>query len=132
DAKALRTGLRLSNTEADRLLALAGPAATPGMCEKGQKASLYRMGREVFQDRALIAFARSGASLDDEDWRALAALAASWPIPEFPLRAADFFARGLTPGPALGKALKAAEEAWIEAGFPMGEALKAIVAEAAG
>lgn len=133
DAKALRTGLRLSNTEADRLLALAGPAATPGMCEKGQKAFLYRMGREVFQDRALIAFARSGASLDDEDWRALAALAASWPIPVFPLKAADFLALGLTPGPALGKALKAAEEAWIEAGFPMkGEALDQVMREAMG
>ena len=122
DAKALRTGLRLSNKEGDRLLALAGPAATPGMCEKGQKAFLYRFGRQKFDDRALIAFARSGAALDDEGWRALIDLAQTWEIPVFPLRAADFMERGLTPGPALGKALKAAEELWIEAGFPMGEA----------
>ena len=118
EAKALRTSLRLSNSEADRLLALAGPAATPGMCEKGQKAFLYRFGRQKFEDRALIAFARSGAALDDEGWRALLDLSADWPIPTFPLSAADFLKRGLTPGPALGKALKAAEEAWIEAGFP--------------
>jgi poly(A) polymerase len=131
DAEALREGLRLSNAEATRLAALAGPAPTPGMCEKGQKAFLYRMGREAFQDRALIAFARSGAPLDDEGWRALASLAAGWPIPVFPLKAADFIARGLQPGPALGAALKRAEEAWIEAGFPMGaEALGRIVGEA--
>ena len=131
DAEALREGLRLSNAEATRLAALAGPAPTPGMCEKGQKAFLYRMGREAFQDRALIAFARSGAALDDEGWRALASLAAGWPIPVFPLKAADFIARGLTPGPALGAALKRAEEAWIEAGFPMDkDALERIAGEA--
>lgn len=131
DALALREGLRLSNTEAARLAALAGPAPTPAMCEKGQKAFLYRMGREMFQDRALIAFARSGAAPQDEEWRLLAALAAGWALPEFPLKATDFIAQGLPPGPALGAALKRAEEAWIEAGFPMeGKALEAISREA--
>lgn len=132
DADALREGLRLSNAEASRLAALAGPAPTPGMCEKGQKAFLYRMGREAFQDRALIAFARSGAPLDDEGWRALAAIAADWPLPVFPLKAGDFLARGMTPGPALGGALKRAEEAWVEAGFPTEvAALEGIIAAAA-
>lgn len=133
DAEALREGLRLSNTEAARLEALAGPAPTPGMCEKGQKAFLYRMGREAFQDRALIAFARAGAPLADEGWRALAAIAADWKLPVFPLKAADFLQRGMAPGPALGAALKRAEEAWIEAGFPSGEAaLAGIVTGAVG
>lgn len=127
DALALREGLRLSNAEGARLLGLAGPAPTPGMCEKGQRAFLYRMGREAFQDRALIAFARCGAPLDEEGWRALAALAASWPVPAFPLKAADFLARGMRPGPALGAALKRAEEAWIEAGFPMEPAALAAI-----
>jgi len=132
DAQALREGLRLSNAEGARLAALAGPAPTPGMCEKGQKAFLYRMGREAFQDRALIAFARSRAPLDDEGWGALAILAAGWPIPAFPLKATDFLARGMAPGPALGAALKRAEEAWIEAGFPTaGESLEGILAAAA-
>ncbi|TCK28946.1 poly(A) polymerase [Ancylobacter aquaticus] len=128
DVEALRAGLRLSNAEGARLDALAGPAPTPAMCEKGQKAFLYRMGREAFQDRALIAFARSNAPLDDEGWQALATLAADWPIPVFPLKAGDFLARGLTPGPALGAALKRAEEAWIDAGFPMeAQALEGIL-----
>lgn len=133
DAEALREGLRLSNAEAARLAALAGPAPTPGMCEKGQKAFVYRMGREAFQDRALIAFARSGAALDDPEWRALAAIAADWPLPVFPLKAADFIALGLAPGPALGAALKRAEEAWVEAGFPEGrDALDEIARAATG
>ena len=131
DAEALREGLRLSNAEAARLLALAGPAPTPGMCEKGQKAFIYRMGRQAVQDRALIAFARSRAPLDDAGWRALAGIAADWPIPIFPLKAADFLALGLTPGPGLGAALKSAEEAWVEAGFPMNREALAIIARTA-
>ncbi|MCB4769426.1 CCA tRNA nucleotidyltransferase [Ancylobacter sp. Lp-2] len=128
DAVALAETLRLSRAEAARLVALAGPAPTPGMCEKGQKAFLYRMGRERFTDRALIAFARSGAAVDDAGWRALIDIARDWPIPRFPLKAADFLARGLTPGPALGAAMKRAEEAWIEAGFPQRDALDPLVA----
>ena len=39
--------------------------------------------------------------------------------------------RGLAKDPALGAALRAAEEAWIEAGFPLDrEALARIVEEA--
>ena len=133
EAEALREGLRLSNAEAARLVGLGGPAPTPGMCEKGQKAFLYRMGRKAFQDRALIAFARAGAPLEDEGWRALADIAADWPLPVFPLKAADFIARGMAPGPALGAALKRAEEAWIEAGFPMeAAALEGIIEGAVG
>ena len=133
DALALREGLRLSNSEAARLEALTGPAPAPAMCEKGQKAFIYRMGRATYADRALIAFARSGAPLEDEGWRALIALAGAWAVPVFPLKAGDFLARGLTPGPALGAALKRAEDAWIEAGFPMdGTALEGIVREAMG
>ncbi|MCJ8142050.1 CCA tRNA nucleotidyltransferase [Ancylobacter sp. A5.8] len=133
EARALREELRLSNAEAARLLAMAGPAPTPGMCEKGQKAFLYRMGREAFLDRALIAFARAGAPLEEEGWRGLVMIARGWPLPVFPLKAADLIAAGLTPGPALGAALKRAEDAWIEAGFPMdAAALDGIVREAVG
>jgi len=39
------------------------------------------------------------------------------------LRAADFIARGVTPGPALGAAMRAAEAAWIAQGFPMDAAV---------
>src|SRR5882672_4208019 len=48
----------------------------------------------------------------------LATLPSRWSAPVFPLKAADFIARGVEKGPALGAALAAAEEAWIAAGFP--------------
>ena len=49
----------------------------------------------------------------------------------FPLKAADFIARGVAKGPALGAALRAAEEAWIAQDFPMDAAALAKIAEAA-
>lgn len=118
DAVRLKADLRLSNAEAQRLEELVGPAATPGMCEKGQRAALYRFGRAKYDDRALIAFARSGAPLDEGGWRALIDQPNRWTPPVFPLNAGAFFARGLPPGPELGAALKRAEELWIERGFP--------------
>lgn len=118
DTVRLKADLRLSNAEAQRLEDLVGPAATPGMCEKGQRAALYRFGRSKYDDRALIAFARSGAPLDDEGWRALIDQPNRWTPPVFPLNAGAFFARGLSPGQELGAALRRAEELWIERGFP--------------
>ena len=66
-------------------------------------------------------------------WRALATLPQRWSAPAFPLRAADFIARGVEKGPALGSALARAEEMWIRDGFPMErKALDRIVNEALG
>jgi len=53
------------------------------------------------------------------------------PPPKFPLRAADFFARGLSQGPAVGVALAQAENAWIDAGFPLDAATLDSIAAAA-
>ena len=80
------------------------------------------MALQKFTDAVLLAWARSQASTHDEAWRSLATLPARWSAPAFPLKAADFIARGVEKGPALGKALAAAEEAWIEAGFPSDKA----------
>jgi tRNA nucleotidyltransferase/poly(A) polymerase len=66
----------------------------------------------------LLAWARSQATAHDQVWRALATLPQRWTAPAFPLKAADFMARGVEKGPALGAAMRAAEEAWIKAGFP--------------
>ena len=49
----------------------------------------------------------------------------------FPLKAADFMARGVEKGPRLGAAMRAAEQAWIEAGFPIERAALARIADAA-
>ncbi len=68
---------------------------------------------------------------DDAAWRALATLPQRWTAPAFPLRAADFIARGVEKGPALGAALGRAEEAWIAAGFPMDRRALDAIADAA-
>ena len=58
-------------------------------------------------------------------------LPARWQAPSFPLKAADFLARGVAKGPALGAALRQAEAAWITAGFPNDTAAIAAIADAA-
>ena len=60
-----------------------------------------------------------------------ATLPQRWIAPVFPLKAADFMRRGVAAGPALGGALRAAEEAWIAADFPMDDAAIEAIAEGA-
>jgi len=54
-----------------------------------------------------------------------------WHAPVFPLKAADFVARGVEKGPALGAAMRAAEAAWIAAGFPLDAGAIAEIADTA-
>jgi poly(A) polymerase len=55
-----------------------------------------------------------------------------WSAPKFPLKAADFIARGITEGPVLGHVLALAEDGWLAADFPLDEpAVKAIADQAA-
>ncbi len=86
--------------------------------DKDARALLYRLGPERFVDRVLLAWTRSPASSTDTAWHSLATLPQRWTAPAFPLKADDFLQRGLAKGPALGVALRAAEEAWIAADFP--------------
>jgi poly(A) polymerase len=92
---------------------------------------LYHLGPQHFVDRVLLAWSRSPASMDDPAWRALATLPQRWTAPVFPLKAADFIKRGVAKGPALGAALRAAEQAWIAADFPSDERSLAAIADAA-
>jgi tRNA nucleotidyltransferase/poly(A) polymerase len=134
DAERLAERLRLSNVERTRLISMAQvwwrrirPAG-----DKAAQPWLYRLGAELFVDRALLAWARWGASPDDREWHDLAGLPQRWTPPPFPIKAADLMARGVAKGPALGTALAAAEEAWVAAGFPTDPAsLDGITAAAA-
>ncbi len=133
DAERLRERLRLTNVEFERL-ASVGEAwwrLTAGMGDANARALLYRLRPEKYLDRMLLAWSRAPEGAADQRWHALATLPARWSIPVFPLKAADFMARGVQKGPALGAALRAAEAAWIEAGFPMDlAALEQIAARA--
>jgi poly(A) polymerase len=135
DAERLWQRLRLSNAEHKRLAAMteAWWRVSPQMGEARARELIYRIGAEHFADRALLAWSRADASAHDAAWRDLATLPQRWSAPAFPLRAADFIARGIEKGPSLGAALARAEAAWIAAGFPMERtALNEIVNHALG
>jgi poly(A) polymerase len=130
DGKRLAENLRLSNAETERLIALDGWwRVTPAAGEKPARALLYRLGPQHFSDQVLLAWSRSGAGVADLAWRGLAYLSEAWSAPAFALKAADFIRRGVAAGPALGAALRTAEEAWIAADFPTDRAAVELIAD---
>ncbi len=124
DALRLHERLRLANHERDRLVAMGQDwrIVAPDKGERAARALVYRNGPEAFVDQALLAWARSEASAHDNIWREFVALPQRFVAPVFPLKADDFMKRGVAKGPALGAALRAAEEAWIAADFPVDRA----------
>ena len=133
DAERLWRKLRLTNAEHERLAAMGEGwrQLSPERGEAAARAALYRLKPQHFTDSALLAWTHSQASAHDATWRALASLPQRWSAPVFPLKAADFIARGIAPGPALGEAMRAAEMAWIAAGFPDARGALDKIAEAA-
>jgi poly(A) polymerase len=133
DAERLWQRLRLTNAEHERLLSMADGwrriAAETG--ERAARELLYRIGPEHYADRVLLAWSRSGAQPDDSRWRDLLALPERWTAPTFPLRAADFIARGVPKGRQIGFALRAAEAAWIAADYPSNPSALERLADAA-
>jgi poly(A) polymerase len=124
--------LRLTNAEHERLASMAEGwrRISPDLSEQAQRVLLYRLGPLHLTDHALLAWARSDATAHDPAWHDLAGLPQRWTAPAFPLKAADLMERGVEKGPALGTAMRAAEEAWIAAGFPEDAAALAAIAAA--
>jgi poly(A) polymerase len=133
DAERLRERLRLTNAEYERLVSMADGwwQISTSLSEHEARVLLYRLGDARFTDRVLLAWTRAPQGAADPTWHALATLPARWSAPAFPLKAADFMARGVPKGPRLGAALAAAEEAWIAAGFPADASAVAALADAA-
>jgi tRNA nucleotidyltransferase/poly(A) polymerase len=119
--RALAKRLKLSRAEAKRLNAWAkAPDADPALVETALAAILYRQGAEAVRDRLAHAFAREAEAGNRADAAALRkqiAFADDWQKPVFPLKGKDLLAAGMKAGPAVGKRLKALEEAWVESGF---------------
>jgi poly(A) polymerase len=119
DAKRVAARLRLSNAETRALDSMGHRwwrlAAMDGATARRR---LYRLGEEPYRNRLMLAWARAGARHDTAYWRELATLPQRWSAPKFPLKAADFVARGIAEGPALGHVLALAEDAWLAADFP--------------
>ncbi|MCK1651700.1 CCA tRNA nucleotidyltransferase [Bradyrhizobium sp. 149] len=132
DAKRVATRLRLSNAETKALDSMGHRwwrLATKN--EADARRLLYRLGAERYHDRVLLGWARAGGDVGSSRWRALAELPQRWTAPKFPLRAADFIARGMAEGPALGHVLTLAEDAWLAADFPLEQAALASIADQA-
>lgn len=132
DGERLWQRLRLTNAEHARLVSMADGwrSVAPGD-EQAARALLYRLKPPAFCDRVLLAWARAPVGAQDQDWLALASLPQRWAAPTFPLKAADLMAHGVEKGAGLGAALRAAEAAWIAAGFPADAATLAGIAAAA-
>ncbi len=128
DAKRVAMRLRLTNAETKALDSMGHRWwRLGGMDEATARRRLYRLGADRYRDRLMLAWARVGGDADSAHWRELATLPERWSAPKFPLKAADFIARGVAEGPVLGRALTLAEDAWLAADFPLEEAaLKAI------
>jgi poly(A) polymerase len=119
DAERLSQRLRLSNAEFERLIALEyWWRVRPAAGAHAARVWLYQLGPASFTDRVLVAWSRSDDGAADRGWHELATLPQRWIAPRFPLKAADFLNRGVSKGPEMGAALRAAEQAWIDADFP--------------
>lgn len=132
DAKRVATRLRLSNSEAKALDSMGHRWwRLVARDEAHARRLVYRLGAEHFRDRVLLAWARKGGDVSSARWRELAELPQRWTAPKFPLKAADFIARGLAEGPALGHVLTLAEDAWLAADFPLDQTVLAAIADQA-
>ncbi|HUF55039.1 MAG TPA: CCA tRNA nucleotidyltransferase, partial [Thermohalobaculum sp.] len=107
----LEGALRLSRAEArflDDVRALRAEPHPPAV-------GAYLRGPEAALAAALLRSAAGGPPPGPELERAVRRGAAA----ELPLRAADLIEAGLAEGPALGRALKAAEAAWLASEFSL-------------
>ena len=97
---ASRARLRLSNAETKALDSMGHRWwRLAGMDEAIARRRLYRLGEDRYRDRLMLAWARAGRGVDPRPWRELATLPQRWSAPKFPLKAADFIARGIAEGP---------------------------------
>ena len=130
DARRLAARLRLTNAETRALDSMGHRWwRLAGMDEARARRRLYRLGEDRYRDRLLLAWARAGSDADPAPWRELALLPQRWSAPKFPLKAADFIARGIAEGPALGHVLTLAEDAWLAADFPLDEPTLSAIAD---
>ena len=116
DTAAIAERLRLGNQEGHRLVDLT----TADLPDQGLEPALlrrlaYRLGKRRLADRLRLAAGEEDAapaSLQSD----IAVLDAFEP-PRLPVGGHDLMARGIPPGPALGRALRRLEEAWIASDF---------------
>jgi poly(A) polymerase len=124
DAERLHDRLRLTNAESDRfktaaatLLCLHGTTAPPSF--HGLRTLLFAAGREAARDALTLAEAEaeSEAPSDVTAFGAADQFLANAPELKLPISGADLITRRVAAGRAVGRALRAFQAQWIDAGF---------------
>ncbi len=119
DVPRYRERLKLTNAEMARARALSSAGEpSPSLRPAERKAVLYQLGRQAYKDSIRIAWAASRVPIKDAGWKKLLLFEKDAALPQFPVSGADLIARGMKPGPAMGRTLRALEDWWIAAGFP--------------
>ncbi|MFC7537137.1 CCA tRNA nucleotidyltransferase [Sphingomonas sp. GCM10030256] len=113
-AEKIAARLKLSNRARQRLASAAVAASGADA-----RALAYSIGQEAAVDRLLLAG-------DAAQARAIA----GWAVPVLPLSGGLLIKRGLLPGPAVARTLKAIEARWVAEGFPDEGRLAELVDEA--
>lgn len=119
-ALAVAERLKLSNSDRDRLAALAEPphpvSAAEG--EGARRHALYRLGdATLYRELVLLEAATATGPLSADALRDALATAAVLPALRFPLAGRDLLAVGAERGPRLGAVLKAVEAWWVANDF---------------
>lgn len=138
DGERLAERLRLSRAEA-RLLDIVGlwldrlHGRVAGLDRAAVRRMSHGLGPEA---RPVLGIAAAADGLDVGTVLSLHAATLDAPAPVSPFTGAGLLARGLTPGPAVGRILAAAESAWADEDFPSDparcEAILAAAIEADG
>ncbi|NKB48114.1 MAG: CCA tRNA nucleotidyltransferase [Alphaproteobacteria bacterium] len=124
-ADAIADRLRLSNADRARLAKLVESAGrfNRDMSDPARRATLYRLGADLWRDRVLIDWAEEIALGTPQNrhttdgWRELYELPEEWTAPVFPVQGNDVLALGVPAGPAVGRYLAQIEAWWIDGGF---------------
>jgi hypothetical protein len=111
---ALTSRLRLSNAEGDRLAAVLERSHAFAASREADWTGLrFAFGTDGFRDAA-----RLSAAGDGDGGRLSRALAHALEAPRaFPLRGADLVARGVPPGPEVGRRLAVLQSWWMAGGL---------------
>jgi len=110
-AEKVAARLKLS-TKARKRLMCAAECKSPS----NPRELAYRVGTECAVDRLLL-------DQRIEQAREIA----EWPLPRLPIGGGELIGRGVPQGPAVARALRQVEDAWIAEGFPSGSAFEELV-----
>ncbi|WP_267424066.1 CCA tRNA nucleotidyltransferase [Methylobacterium sp. GC_Met_2] len=135
DADRLRERFRLSNPEHGQLTAyaaaLAGLHGRTWVDAAAARACAAEHGLSLVTETLAVLAGEPRPDVTDAGRQALTALREEGGPPAFPIAGADLVAAGISPGPAIGRALAAARRLWLERGCPSGADARAALMEAA-